>query len=204
MSFYETHILPHVIQVGMRQEMLRPIRKRLTQAAEGRVLEIGVGGGLNLPLYTNRVSSVLAIDPSPAMLAIAREAVGQATVPIALEKGSAEAIPAEAASVDTVLSTWTLCSIPDAARALADTRRVLKPGGRLLFGEHGLAPDARVRRWQHRLTPLWRRLAGGCHLDRDIRALLEDAGFAIERLNVGYLPGPRPMTFMYEGSARPR
>jgi ubiquinone/menaquinone biosynthesis C-methylase UbiE len=201
---YETHILPHVIQLGMRQEMLRPIRRRLTQAAEGRVLEIGVGGGLNLPLYTNRVSSVLAIDSAPAMLSMARKAVDRATVPVEIENGSAEAIPADAASVDTVLSTWTLCSIPDVTRALAETRRVLKPDGRLLFGEHGLAPDRRVQRWQHRLTPLWKRLAGGCHLDRDIRGLVENAGFAIERLDVGYLPGPRPMTFMYEGSARRR
>jgi ubiquinone/menaquinone biosynthesis C-methylase UbiE len=203
-GFYERRILPHVIQMGMRQEMLRPIRRRLAAAAEGRVLEIGVGAGLNLPLYTDRVTSVLGIDPSPAMLAMARDAVVQATVPVELGSGSAEAIPAETASIDTLLSTWTLCSIPDVMRALAETRRVLKPGGRLLFGEHGLAPDARVRRWQHRLTPLWKRLAGGCHLDRDIRGLVEGAGFAIEHLDVGYLPGPRPMTFMYEGSARPR
>ena len=104
-------------------------------------------------------------------------------------------------SIDTVMSTWTLCSIPDVRGALGEARRVLVTGGRLLFGEHGLAPDAGVRRWQRRLTPLWKRCAGGCHMDRDIRALIEGAGFAIERLDVGYLPGPRPLTFMYEGIA---
>jgi ubiquinone/menaquinone biosynthesis C-methylase UbiE len=204
MGFYDNRILPHLIQLGMKQEVLRPIRQRLAGAAEGRVIEIGVGAGLNLPLYTNRVTAVMAIDPSPAMLAMARDAVAKATVPVELGAGSAESIPADDASVDTVLSTWTLCSIPDVTRALAEARRVLKPGGRLLFGEHGLAPDASVRRWQHRLTPIWKRCAGGCHLDRDIRALVEDAGLAIEHLDAGYLPGPRPMTFMYEGSARPR
>jgi ubiquinone/menaquinone biosynthesis C-methylase UbiE len=204
MAFYNDRILPHLIQIGMKQEMLAPIRERLAGAAEGRVLEIGVGAGLNLPRYTNRVTGVVAIDSAPVMLAMARGAAALAAVPVALAIGSAEAIPADSASADTVLSTWTLCSIPDVTRALGEARRVLKAGGRLLFAEHGLAPDANVRRWQHRLTPIWKRVAGGCHLDRDIRALVERAGFAIERLEVGYLPGPRPMTFMYEGSARPR
>ena len=204
MGIYNDRILPHLIQLGMKQEMLRPIRQRLAGAAEGRVIEIGVGAGLNLPLYTSRVTGVTAIDPSPAMLAMARNSAATAKVPVEFEIGSAESIPAEDASADTMLSTWTLCSIPDVTRALAEARRVLKPGGRLLFGEHGLAPDASVRRWQHRVTPIWKLCAGGCHLDRDIRALVENAGFAIEHLRAGYLPGPRPLTFMYEGAARPR
>jgi ubiquinone/menaquinone biosynthesis C-methylase UbiE len=201
MGFYDTHILPHIIQMAMRQEILLPIRKRLAGEAEGRVLEIGVGSGLNLPLYSTRVSSVIGIDPSPELLAMARRAAVGARVPVELRDGSAESIPLDASSVDTVLSTWTLCSIHDVTRALEEARRVLTPGGRLLFGEHGLAPDAGVRRWQHRLTPVWKRFAGGCHLDRDIRALIEGGGFAIESLDVGYLPGPRPMTFIYQGSA---
>jgi ubiquinone/menaquinone biosynthesis C-methylase UbiE len=203
MGFYDTHILPHVIQMGMRQEMLTPIRKRLAEAAEGRVLEIGVGGGLNLPLYSGRVTTVVGLDTSRPLLSLARQSAATARMPVDLREATAEAIPIESGTIDSVVSTWTLCSIPDIARALAEARRVLAPGGRLLFGEHGLAPDARVRRWQHRLTPIWIRIAGGCHLDRDIRTLIEGAGFTIERLENGYLPGPRPMTFMYEGVARP-
>jgi ubiquinone/menaquinone biosynthesis C-methylase UbiE len=204
MSFYDERILPHVIQLGMRQEMLMPIRRRLANAAEGRVLEIGVGAGLNLPLYSSRVTSVVGLDTSRPLLSRARRSAATLPMPVALQEGTAEAIPLADAAVDTVVSTWTLCSIPDAHRALTEARRVLVSGGRLLFGEHGLAPDAGVRRWQHRLTPLWKRIAGGCHLDRDIRALIEGAGFAMERLDVRYLPGPRPMTFMYEGQARTR
>lgn len=117
-------------------------------------------------------------------------------------RGSAEAIPLEDESVDTVVTSWTLCSIPDVQRALQEVRRVLKPSGRLLFVEHGLAPEPRVRRWQQRLTPVWRRLAGGCHLDRPVDQLIEEAGLRIEQLETGYMAGPRPMTFMYEGVAR--
>ena len=118
-------------------------------------------------------------------------------------EGSAEAIPLQDASVDTVVTTWTLCSIPDALRALRDMRRVLRPGGRLLFVEHGRAPDPNVIWWQDRLTPAWKRLGGGCHLNRAIETLVEGAGFQFDRLETGYMRGPKPMTFMYEGSARP-
>jgi ubiquinone/menaquinone biosynthesis C-methylase UbiE len=204
MGFYNTHILPRIIQTGMRQEMLLPIRQRLAAAAEGRVLEIGIGSGLNLPLYTSRVTAVIGIDPSRELLTIARQTASGVPLPIELADGSAEAIPADAGTIDTVVSTWTLCSIPDVNRALSEARRVLRPNGRLLFAEHGLAPDAGVRRWQHRLTPVWKRLVGGCHLDRDMRVLVEDAGFAFERIETGYIPGPKPLTFIYEGAARPR
>jgi ubiquinone/menaquinone biosynthesis C-methylase UbiE len=122
---------------------------------------------------------------------------------VELIEGVAEALPFDAGSIDTVVSTWTLCSIADAGAALQEMRRVLKPSGHLLFVEHGRSPDERVRRWQDRLTPVWKRVAGGCHLNRPIAQLVEDAGFAIDGMATGYMEGPRPMTFMYEGTARP-
>jgi ubiquinone/menaquinone biosynthesis C-methylase UbiE len=118
-----------------------------------------------------------------------------------LIEGSAESIPLDSASIDTVVITWTLCSIPDVAKALSEIRRVLSPGGQLLLVEHGLAPDENERKWQHRLTPLWERIAGGCHLDRPIAELVESAGFEMKHLETGYMQGPKPMTFMYEGVA---
>ncbi|HTM50969.1 MAG TPA: methyltransferase domain-containing protein [Bryobacteraceae bacterium] len=124
-------------------------------------------------------------------------------VPVRLIEGSAESIPLETATIDTVVTTWTLCSIPDAAAALAEMRRVLKPGGQLLFVEHGLAPEEKVRRWQSRLTPVWKRIAGGCHLDRAIPLLVREAGFLISDMETGYIAGPKPMTYLYEGRAQP-
>ena len=134
---------------------------------------------------------------------MARQAAGAVRPAIGFLEASAEAIPLDDASLDTVVTTWTLCSIPDARRALAEMRRVLKPGGRLLFAEHGLAPEAGVRKWQDRLTPMWKAIAGGCHLNRPIQSLIEAPGFAIEGLKTGYLPGPKIMTFLYEGAAQP-
>ena len=120
-----------------------------------------------------------------------------------LFEGSAESIPLDASTVDTIVVTWTLCTIPDVTKALAEMRRVLRPGGQLLFVEHGLSPDEGIRKWQDRLTPVWKRIAGGCHLNRPVPKLIEDAGFRISRLETGYMPGPKPMTFTYEGAARP-
>jgi ubiquinone/menaquinone biosynthesis C-methylase UbiE len=201
-GLYDTHILPRLIRTGMQQEVLTPIRRRLTQEASGRVLEIGVGSGINLPLYSDRVTQVIGIEPSAPLLAMARESAARSTVPIDLRDASVEAIPLDAASVDTVVSTFTLCSVPDVTQALGEIRRVLRPGGRLLFAEHGSASDARVRRWQNLLTPMWKRCCGGCHLNRDMARLIESAGFVFERLETGYLEGPKVMTFVYEGSAR--
>ena len=135
---------------------------------------------------------------------MARGAGRKAGGAIELVEGSAEAVPLEDRSVDTVVTTWTLCSIPDPRRALAEMRRVLRPGGRFLFVEHGLAPDPKVRWWQDRITPAWKRVGGGCHLNRAIAQLIEEAGFQFERLDTGYMRGPKPMTFMYEGRARLR
>jgi ubiquinone/menaquinone biosynthesis C-methylase UbiE len=201
LGFYQDRIVPHLVNVAMRQPELAVYRHRLLPAAEGRVLEVGIGSGLNLPHYARSATRIIGLDPSAKLLSMAQRAAKGVALPMELLKGSAEAIPLEDKSVDTVVTTWTLCTIPDVARALSEMRRVLKPGGRLLFVEHGRAPDANVRRWQDRLTPLWKRLAGGCHLNRPISQLIEESGFRIERLETGYMKGPRLMTFMYEGSA---
>ena len=204
MGFYDERVLPYLVHLTMRQETFFAYRQRVVQDAHGRVLEIGVGSGLNLPLYGERVRQVTGLDPSPRLLSMARRVQAGSRVPFELIEASAEAIPLANESIDTVVSTWTLCSIPDALAALREMRRVLRPAGELRFIEHGRAPEATVRLWQDRLTPAWKRLAGGCHLNRPIRELLEDAGFRVERMDTGYMKGPKPMTFMYEGQARPQ
>ena len=203
MGFYQDRIVPHLINLAMRNRQLLPYRERVISAAQGRVLEIGIGSGMNIPLYRPQTRELLGLEPAPRLVSMAQQAAKAAARPVVLIEGTGEAIPLDDASVDTVISTWTLCSIPDAARALREMRRVLKPGGCLLFVEHGLAPEPGVQRWQNWLTPAWKRLGGGCHLNRPIRRLIEGAGFHIERLDTGYLAGRNPMTFMYEGSARP-
>jgi len=187
----------------MRQEGLSPYRRRVAAAAEGCILEIGVGSGINLPYYSERAVQVVGLDPSTKLLSMAREAMRKSELRVELLHGSAETIPLPDNSVDTVVTTWTLCSISDVVRALSEMRRVLKPEGRLLFVEHGLSPDAKVRFWQNRLTPLWKRIGGGCHLNRPIGQMVQRAGFRIERMDTGYMEGPKPMTYMYEGIAQP-
>jgi ubiquinone/menaquinone biosynthesis C-methylase UbiE len=201
-SFYGDYILPHVINLAMRNGELRPYRERVLASAAGRVLEIGAGSGLNLPLYGPRVCEIVALEPSARLIAMAQRQAGQSQAPVSFVTASAEEIPIDSGSIDTVVMTWTLCSIPNAAAALAEIRRVLRPTGELLFVEHGISPDANVRRWQDRLTPVWKRIAGGCHLNRPIRSLVENSGFEIEKLKAGYMNGPTPMTFMYEGRAK--
>jgi ubiquinone/menaquinone biosynthesis C-methylase UbiE len=202
MGFYNDVILPRLCDFAMSNKELVPYRKRVIGAAEGRVIEIGVGTGRNLPFYGPSAKEILALEPAPKLVAMARRASHRAT-PVNFIEASAEAIPLDDDSADTVVTTWTLCSIPRATCALAEMRRVLRPGGKLLFAEHGLAPDASVRRWQNFLTPAWKRIGGGCHLNRPIQRMIESSGFRIDRLDTGYIPGPKPMTFMYEGSARP-
>jgi ubiquinone/menaquinone biosynthesis C-methylase UbiE len=196
MGFYQDQIVPLLINWSMRQRNLTAYRSRIIPAAEGRVLEIGIGSGLNLPFYSRNVTHVIGLEPSPKLMAMARRVEHTGCESVEFIEGSAEAIPVKDASVDTVVTTWTLCSIPDALRALRDMRRVLRPGGHLLFVEHGRAPDPKVMWWQDRLTPVWKRLGGGCHLNRAIGTLIEDAGFQFDRLETGYMRGPKPMTFM--------
>ena len=202
MGFYSEKILPCLIHASMRQGTFAAYRQRLVSAAEGRVLEIGVGSGLNFPFYVDTTTQLIGLDPSPKLLSMARKGSKAVAFPVELLTGSADALPLENDSVDTVVTTWTLCSVPDVRRALEEARRVLKPSGRLLFVEHGQSPDADVRRWQNRLTPLWKQVGGGCHLNREIGRLIEDSGFRIEQMKTGYMKGPKPLTFMFEGSAR--
>ena len=203
MGFYQDQIVPLLINLTMRRRDLAAYRSRVVPAADGRVLEIGIGSGLNLPFYSRNVEHLIGLDPSPKLLSMVRRNLRPDTPSIELIEGSAEAIPLENNSVDTVVTTWTLCSIPDARRALREMHRVLRPG-RLLFIEHGRAPEPNVRWWQDRLTPAWKRIGGGCHLNRAIQNLIEDAGFQFDRFETGYMRGPKPLAFMYEGNARPQ
>src|SRR6202022_3752595 len=204
MGFYNEFILPRLCDLAMRNKQFVPIRERVIGAAEGTVLEIGVGSGMNLPFYRPPVREILALEPAPRLMTMARSASRAISMPVTFLEASAEAIPLDKHSVDTIVTTWTLCSIPQAATAIADMRRVMRPGGKLLFVEHGVAPDEGVRRGQDWLTPAWRRISGGCHLNRPIRSMIEAAGFRIDRIETGYMPGPKPMNFMYEGSGRPK
>jgi ubiquinone/menaquinone biosynthesis C-methylase UbiE len=200
LRFYDEHILPRLLHLAMQQDILTPYRQRVVRSARGRVLEIGAGSGVNLPLYSADAAGVIAVEPSAPLLARARDRA--TSVPRRmLVRAVAESLPLSRASVDTIVVTWTLCSIADVAAALREMHRVLKPGGRLLFVEHGRAPELGVQRWQDRLTPVWRRFAGGCHLNRPVAELVRAAGFRLERLEAGYMSGPRLLTYMYEGTA---
>jgi ubiquinone/menaquinone biosynthesis C-methylase UbiE len=203
MGFYQDFILPHLVNLAMRNRQLIPYRERVIASAQGRVLEVGIGSGLNIPFYGAQMRELIGLEPAPRLIAMAHEAGARTALPVKLIEGTSEAIPLECASIDTVVSTWTLCTIPDVVGALREMRRVLKPGGRFLFAEHGLAPERNIQRWQNWLNPAWKRLGGGCHLNRAIDRLIEDGGFRIERLNTGYLARRNPMAFMYEGAAVP-
>ena len=206
MGFYDRHILPKVLNWACGVKAVQKQRQKVVPLAEGCVLEIGIGTGLNLPYYDpGKIERVIGLDPAEEMLSYARRK--SASLPFTVEYLvlQGESIPLEPESVDTVLVTYTLCTIQDAMAALEGMRRVLKPSGRLIFCEHGKAPDEAVRRWQDRLNPLWGRLGGGCNLNRDIPALIEAAGFGIDNLETMYLPSaPRFAGFNYWGSARPR
>lgn len=203
MSFYDRHILPRLLDLAMRSQVLDRYRQRAIATARGVVLEIGVGSGLNLALYGPAVERVWAIDPSPELLRLASSRIANAGVPVSLVRASGERLPFADASFDTAVTTWTLCSIADPMTALIETRRVLKPGGCLVFVEHGLSPEPGVARWQHGLTPCWRRIGGGCHLDRKIDDLIGAAGFRLDAIETGYMTGPKPWTFLYQGRATP-
>ena len=200
MNPYERWLLPTVIDKACGIGPIMEQRARLVPQARGRVLEIGVGTGHNLPFYdAAAVDELIVLDPAEQMHARAERKAAEAGLDVRMLGLSAERIPLDDGSIDTVVCTFTLCSVPDAASAAGELHRVLVPGGRLIFCEHGRAPDAGVRTWQRRLNPVWGALAGGCHLDRDVPALLGD--FDLSGMATGYLPGPRFAGYLYSGVA---
>jgi ubiquinone/menaquinone biosynthesis C-methylase UbiE len=202
LGFYARRVLPRLIDLAMKNKETTRLRQAWIPRACGEVLEVGIGSGLNLPFYSPAVHHVYGVDPSLELQQIARKRLLDTQIKVDfLAQSAAEPLPLSDESIDTVVSTWTLCSIPNPLDALKEMRRVLKPSGSVIFLEHGSSPDARVRRWQQRLTPVWRRFTGGCHLNRKIDNLITDAGFKIGELKTFYLPGPRPMTFTYQGVA---
>jgi ubiquinone/menaquinone biosynthesis C-methylase UbiE len=204
-SWYDRTILPKILCCACGAPAIREQRQKIVPQASGQVLELGIGGGLNLAFYDPaRVSSVTGVDPHPELRAIAQAAPRAEGLQVEVKPGEAESLPFDAASFDTVLCTFTLCSVRSPTAVLAEARRVLRPGGRFLFCEHGLSPDAGVSRWQRGLEPLWKRLAGGCHLTRPVTAGIEAAGFALEAAERFYIDKtPRPLGWCEQGVARP-
>ena len=201
-NWYERTLLPYLIDSACSVGAVRRQREKIVPLAHGRVLEIGIGTGLNLRHYDKaKVQTLTGLDPAREMHRLAHQRSRNAGLEVELLGLSAERIPRADASFDTVIMTYTLCTIPDPLAALREMRRVLAPGGQLIFCEHGRAPDPGVRRWQARITPWWKKIAGGCHLDRDIPGLLHEAGFECPDLSTMYLPGPRPLTYNYWGIA---
>ncbi|HET9769471.1 MAG TPA: class I SAM-dependent methyltransferase [Acidimicrobiia bacterium] len=194
MGIYDDQVLPRIINVACGMKSLRQYRQRACEGLHGRVLEIGFGSGLNIPYYPETVSSVEAVEPADLGWRLASKRLAATTVPVERKGLDGQSLPLPDDSCDAALSTYTLCTIPDVGAALQEIRRVLKPGGTFHFLEHGLAPDERVRRWQHRLEPLQKRIAGGCHLTRPITDLVSGAGFTIKDLDVFYEKGaPKPI-----------
>ena len=204
MSLYDRYLLSPAIDRMCGSPEVMSVRREVVPEAEGDVLELGMGSGLNLSLYdAHRVRRVVGVDPGAHITALARSRMAAAPVPVELLQLSGESVPADDHSFDTAVVTFTFCTIPDVYRALAELRRLLKPGGRVLFAEHGLAPDPRIQRWQRRIEPLWRCLAGGCHLTRDSVRLLEDGGFRmLDGLRADHaMAGPRIATWVSRGAA---
>ncbi len=201
MGLYDDRILPYIINLALSGKEMSRIRRRVAAGLTGDVLEVGFGSGLNVPFYPEGVRRVYAVEPASQGRRLAKDRLAASSVPVEFVGLDGQELPLESASVDHVLVTWTLCTIPDAGRALTEMRRVLRTGGSLHFVEHGRSPEARVAEWQDRLTPIQRRLFGGCHLNRAIPDLVTGAGFELDRLDTFYLPGPKFVGYMFEGVA---
>ncbi len=204
MGFYEDRVLPRMIDFALGTPAHQKVRSRVVAGLEGVAVEVGFGSGPNVPFYPAGVKSVLAVDPALRGRELAADRLAASPTPVEFAGLDGQKLVFEDASADSALSTWTLCTIPDVELALAELRRVLKPGGRLHFVEHGLSPDPGVARWQQRLNRVQMFCAGGCQLKRQIAKLVEGAGFELEKLDNFYMKGPRAMTYTYEGVARSR
>lgn len=203
MSFYDKYILPHFLNCACGTKPIQYQREKVVPLATGLVLEIGIGSGLNIPYYnTAKVTRVLGLDPSEELNRMARKVADEKGLAVEFILGGAEAIALPDNHVDTVLVTYTMCTIPQVAEANKEINRVLKPKGKLIFCEHGLAPDANIAKWQNRIDPYWGKIAGGCHLNRNIPALISAAGFTIESMEQMYLPStPKFAGYNYWGTA---
>lgn len=203
-SWWERHGVPRLIKCACSQGQVMKARSRVVPQASGAVLELGCGGGINMEFYDPaRVTSFTGLDPSPELLAMSRAAAQEHGIDADIQGGVGEAMPFESGRFDTVVTTFTLCSVADPAAVLSEIRRVLKPGGNALFLEHGAAPDAGVAKWQRRIEPVWKRIGGNCHLTRPISAAYTNAGFSVDRQGATYMPKtPRPFGWVEYGTAR--
>lgn len=199
MGIYEERVLPRIIDLVLGGAPFTELRRRVVAGLEGEVLEVGFGSGRNVALYPPEIKRVQAVDPALAGRKIAAKRLADSKVPVEYIGLDGQNLPLDDDVIDHVLVTWTLCTIPDVDAALSEMRRVLRPGGKIHFVEHGLAPQPQVARWQDRLTPLQRRLGGGCHLNRPIEQMIEEAGFRIEEIDKFYAKGPKPFGYMYRG-----
>jgi SAM-dependent methyltransferase len=203
MGWYEREVVPRLVNITCANRRMLPLRRRALSGVNGTVLELGFGSGANLDAYPGTVDRVVAIDPSLVGRKLAAKRLSRSPIHVEFAGLDADRLALEDESVDNAVSTWTLCTIPDATAAVREVRRVLKPGGRFFFLEHGLSPDPKVARRQHRYDGLQGRIAGGCHLDRDITQIIEAAGFDVENKKNFYIAGPKALSYMYAGQARP-
>ncbi len=205
MGLYNKYILPNVINWACKQKPSTLQRKKIIPFASGHVLEIGIGSGLNLPFYDKeKIKHLTGIDPSQEIWNKNNIDIQKLPYEFDFIKAFAEQIPIDNNSVDTVVITYTLCTIPDTNKALAEMRRVLKPSGKLLFCEHGKAPDKAILKWQNMINPLWKKIGGGCNLNRDIPAIIQENGFKMRKMETMYIPGWKPGSFNYWGTAEPK